>query len=136
MIATIKRVGVGIFLGTVALSAIPVWAQQNSAPDGNAGQFRDYDHMWHHGWGWHPGMFLAPFVLLLALIGTVALITWLVRWVGDGRYHHVLHGRPHDEIGWHARGRAAIDILEERFARGEIDKAEFEEKRKILGRSP
>lgn len=32
------------------------------------------------------------------------------------------------------RGRAAFDILEERFARGEIDKAEFEEKRKLLGR--
>ena len=26
------------------------------------------------------------------------------------------------------------DILDERFARGEIDKAEYEEKRKLLGR--
>jgi uncharacterized membrane protein len=32
------------------------------------------------------------------------------------------------------RAGGALDILEERFARGEIDKAEFEEKRKLLGR--
>ena len=81
--------------------------------DGNAGQFRDYDHMWHHGWGWHPGMCLAPFVLLLALIGTAALITWLVRCVGDGRYHQGLYGSQQDAIGWHDRGRVALDILEE-----------------------
>jgi uncharacterized membrane protein len=37
---------------------------------------------------------------------------------------------PHGGSG---RGRAALDILEERFARGESDKAEFEEKRKPLG---
>ena len=135
MVNTLKRIGVGVFVSAVALSAIPAWAQQSPAAEGNTAQFQDYGHMWHHGWGGHPGMFLAPFVLLLALIGAVALITWVVRWVGDGRYHHRLHGRPQDAIGWRARGPAALDILEERFARGEIDKAEFEEKRKMLGRS-
>jgi uncharacterized membrane protein len=30
--------------------------------------------------------------------------------------------------------QTALDILDERFARGEIEKAEFEEKRKLLGR--
>jgi uncharacterized membrane protein len=32
------------------------------------------------------------------------------------------------------RRHTARDILEERFARGEIDKGEFDEKRKLLGR--
>ena len=32
------------------------------------------------------------------------------------------------------RGHAAFDILDERLAKGEIDKAEYEEKRKLIGR--
>ena len=30
-------------------------------------------------------------------------------------------------------GRTPLDILKERFARGEIDKAEFDERRRVLG---
>jgi len=33
----------------------------------------------------------------------------------------------------HRRGRTPLDILRERFARGEIDKDEFEERRRVLG---
>jgi putative membrane protein len=129
-----KRLGTLVFTGALALSAFPAWAQQNPPSGGNPPPY-PYPPMWHHGWGWHPGMFLAPFVLLLALIGTVALIVWLVRWLNWGYHpgwHHRGHHYPYESHP--GPGRAALDILEERFARGEIDKAEFEEKRKLIGR--
>jgi putative membrane protein len=56
-----------------------------------------------------------PFILLFALIGVIAIIVWVVQWAGDSR-----------------RNRTALDILNERFARGEIGKAEYEEKRKLM----
>ena len=41
--------------------------------------------------------------------------------------------RVSDNDSYLSASEAALDLLEERFARGEIDKAEFEEKRKLLG---
>jgi len=57
-----------------------------------------------------------PILVLLALIGVVAIVVWIVQWAND-----------------HGRFRTALDILDERFARGEIDRAEYEEKRKLIG---
>lgn len=57
-----------------------------------------------------------PFILLLALVGVIALIVWIAQWATASR-----------------RNRTALDILNERFARGEIDRAEYEEKRKLIG---
>ncbi len=104
--------------GAGALAAIPtlVWAQ---APSGGA----DYGYGPHHMmWGF--GMILGPlfFILVLALVIAVAVL--LVRWLAGP---------------WQAtaqpttQGRAPLDILRERFARGEIDKDEFEERRRVLG---
>jgi putative membrane protein len=56
-----------------------------------------------------------PFILLFALIGVIAIIVWVVQWAGGSR-----------------RSRTALDILNERFARGEIDRTEYEEKRKLM----
>jgi putative membrane protein len=120
-----KRLGTAIFAGTVGLASSVAWAQQNPPTGGNVGPNFAYGPMWHHGGGWHPAMFLAPFVLLLALVGAVALIVWLVRWANGGYHHNWQQPGP---------GRTALDILEERFARGEIETGEFEEKRKLLRR--
>jgi putative membrane protein len=128
-----KRFLLAVVAGALGLPTLQAWAQQ--APAGGAttsapAPAYDYGHHmwgWGDGWGWHPGMFLAPFVMLLALIGIVALIVWLVRVISHGTHHH-------GPIYGHGQGRSALDILEERFARGEIGKEEFEEKRKLIGR--
>jgi uncharacterized membrane protein len=55
-------------------------------------------------------------IALLIFIGLAAIIVWVADWTS---------------------GRAAptaIDVLNRRLARGEIDKAEYDEKRKLLGR--
>jgi putative membrane protein len=63
-------------------------------------------------------------ILFLAVL--IAAVVILVRWLG-GSWQGTLpthHAPP---------GRTPLDILKERFARGEIDKDEFDERRRILG---
>jgi putative membrane protein len=76
-------------------------------------------------------MIFAPIMMLLIVVGIVALIVLLIRGAGYGSHWH-RHGDWPPYGRW--QGRGALDILEERFAKGEIDKDEFEEKRKLLGR--
>jgi putative membrane protein len=66
--------------------------------------------MWGFGWIFP----LLMFVLMIAICFLAARAHW---------GHGMSHGRG-----------AALDILSERFARGEISKEEFEEKRTILAR--
>ena len=64
------------------------------------------------GMGWFGGIFMVVFWILI-LVGLVFVIRWLVQATGkkgDSRQS----------------GSRALEILKERYARGEIDKAEFE----------
>ena len=80
--------------------------------------------MWGGG-GWY-GMIFGPVFMVLVLAGVIALVVLLVRWLGGPWYGTQ---PPHQA---HA-GRMPVDILKERFARGEIDKNEFEDRRRVLG---
>jgi putative membrane protein len=53
------------------------------------------------------------------------VIALVVRWIGGAG-----HSSPPGAAG--PSGREALDILRERFARGEIDAAEFEERKRLL----
>lgn len=79
----------------------------------------DMPHMWGGG-GWG-GMIFGPILGLLYIGLIVVAVIFLVRWLG-GEFG----ARPG------SRSRTAIQILEERFARGDIDKDEFEERKRLL----
>ncbi len=77
--------------------------------------------MWDGGWhGW----FFGPIMMIVFIAVAVVVVVLLVRWLGGPG----IGGAP-----YHPPGKTPLDILKERFARGEIDKEEFEERRRALG---
>lgn len=80
-------------------------------------------HMMGWGGGWY-GMIFGPIFMILVLALVIAVAVLLVRWLGGSSLTATPHQPP---------TRTPLDILKERFARGEIDKEEFEERRRILG---
>jgi putative membrane protein len=92
-----------LFLGTA-------WAQ--TAPD--TGGYGPRMMWWDGG---STMMFFGPLFMIVTLAALVAAIVFLVRWQGGGLL---------------PPAKTALDILKERFARGEIDKTEFDERRRVL----
>ena len=76
------------------------------------------DMMGNWGMGWFGGIFTMVFWVLI-LVGLVFLIRWLIQ--SNSRTRAIGNGESR-----------AIDILKERYARGEIDTDEFDSKRKDL----
>jgi putative membrane protein len=71
--------------------------------------------MSNHGWWWGFGPLPMLLFWVLVLVALVALGKWIF-------------GRPGDA----PRGKTAFDTLKERYARGEIDKEEFDQKKRDL----
>jgi putative membrane protein len=99
-----------------ALYSGAAWAQQSTESDCNNWG----SHMMGGNMGWL-GTFFGALIILLILASTIAYIVFLIRWQSGSLNRNNKHSQtPHE-------------ILEERFARGEIEKDEFEQRRHILG---
>jgi putative membrane protein len=76
---------------------------------------------WHDGWGWGAGGFLLMVLMMTLFWGAIiATVVWAIR-----------QFRPR-EAGTGDASTSAMRILEDRFARGEIDADEFQRRREIL----
>ena len=103
-----------------AATALVPGALQAQAPS-DSGKYGFGSHMM---WGDHwYGMVLGPLFMILALAAAIAIAALLVRWLGAA-----WQGPASPPPGW-----TPLDILKERFARGEISKDEYEERRRVLG---
>ena len=80
-----------------------------------------------------PPFFGRVLILVLAVVGFFALVGGIARAAAFG-YRRRWHAHGACPRCGYGSSRGAMDILEERFARGEIEKSEFEEKRKALSR--
>jgi len=94
------------------------WNQALAQQRGSGGWTMGPGMMGNWGMGWFGMIFMIAFWVLI-IVGLVFLIKWLIQTTGSGK----TGGR---------MGSSAIEILKERYARGEIDKAEFEAKKKDL----
>ena len=74
-----------------------------------------YDYGW--GWGMGFGMITVVLFWVLVILGIVILVKWIAAGTAGGERTPV---------------KSALDILKERYARGEIGRDEFEQKKRDL----
>jgi putative membrane protein len=72
-----------------------------------------------YGWGWGMGFGMISMVLFWVIV--ILGIVVLVRWIGGSA---AASAAP--------PSKTPLDVLKERYARGDIDKPEFEEKKRDL----
>ena len=108
------------FFRIAILSALLLfpWHQALAQPERYGGWQMGPGMMGNWGMGWFGMIFMVIFWVLV-IVGLVFLIKWLIQTTSRGK----TSGR---------MGSRAIEILKERYARGEIDQAEFEVKKKDL----
>lgn len=111
-----------IFTGSAALllTGATALAQSTSSPERGTGYYNGPDMYWGSHMGGY-GMIFGPLFMLVFIAAIIFIIFAIMRWMGG-----TSSGRSSEKTN------AALDILKSRFARGEIDAKEFEERKHLL----
>jgi len=108
----------------VLLEPVNAIAQQTPAtPQPPQGYWPGPWHMWSDGYVWQ-FWWIAPLMMMLFMVVVFSAIFLFTRRCIQGSHYWGLPG-PHP-------GHSALQILSERFARGEIQKSEYEEKKSAI----
>ena len=112
------------------LQAIAQQTQQPTAPLPPDGYWRGPMHMWSDGYGWN-GWAMFPMMMLFIFIFFAAMFFFARKSCGHGLHHwgppsHMMDRPLTDPT------HSALQILSERFARGEIQKEEYAEKKAAI----
>lgn len=84
----------------------------------------DWPGPWHMWGGWGTWWWIFPLVMLLMIAGCIAMMLLVHRSGGTGRHHaEPAAGDP---------TLSALQILDQRFARGEIRREEYEERKRAI----
>lgn len=108
-----------IFAGSASVMATISLTAQSAYADG-AGMFH-HDGDWGWGWGWGNMMFGSS-MMFITLGLVVFFVVLLGRWFSDGP----------DRAEKVSPVKSAEETLRQRFAVGEIDEAEFNERMRVL----
>lgn len=127
----LKRFSTLPILAFIVLSApLQANAQQPSQPPASPQDYYGpgpWHHMWGGGYGWH-GWWMFP-LMMLCMIAFFAVIFFFARGLCG---HGCPHLGPPSRMGGSDPSYSALQILNERFARGEIKKDEYTEKKATI----
>ena len=129
----IQRLILLVTSAVISLYPVLMFAQQSQEPATPPpwGWHRP-EYMWGFGWGF---WWMMPLFMLLMFIICAVVFRFLFghRW-GSGSHHW---GPPWHPMDWSAGARrdpthSALQILNERYAKGEIQKPEYEERKATI----
>ncbi len=101
-----------ITIGTVSGMLLSTLAQAERGGSGGG-----HHHFGEGGWSM---MFMGPFMMILTVVLIVVAVVLVMRWLAPS------------SLKTGASGSSALDILNERFARGEIDADEYRSRKNEL----
>lgn len=109
----LKTIRIAAFLSSLAVS-FPALSDASTA---------GHPDFWQRGWEWGGGhMLFGGIFMAIFWVGLIFLIFFAPRWIRNDRQEQQL-GRD---------VKAPLEILAERFAHGEIDQQEYEDRKRTL----